>query len=527
MTRPIAVWLAVAAAGLTTAVAVRSNTFVAFGTDQSAYIEAAHRWSTGRLATPSPLQFWSSWRPTDYGVVPFGFRVGVTRGTDVSEYPLGLPVFMAAAIRLGGPLAAYLVVPFCAGLLVWCGYRLGACLGGSWAGLLAATMLAASPLTLAFAVQPMSDVPAAALWALAWISSLRPGLGAAAASGATAAAAMMVRPNLAPFVLVLIPLLLARRDLPDRAYDDQRGRRVGLFLGIAALGPLLVGWSQYELYGSPFRPGYLGADDFYRLARIPANLGLHPRLMMLVHTPLIFAGLLVPAVLWLPAVRARVDARARAVALSAASLVFVNYAVYLPYLPIDGLGALRFVLPAFAPLCVLLAGLLVHLARALASMSRFLAPLALVPAIIVSASPSSFVRAALNLRHEQARVLVAGRYLREVLPANAAILTGAQSGGIAHYTGRPIIRLDQIHPTALDGVIDAVARRGYRPVLVLDQRGELAWFQAHFAPSPLHALDWPPRAEIADVVRIVYLDPADRAAYQQGQRWTTDVLSAR
>ncbi len=525
VSRPIAVWLAVAVAGLTAAVSIRFHTFVASGTDQAAYIEAAHRWAAGRVAKPSPLQFSPVWSPPEFAAAPFGFRPGTARGTDVGEYPLGLPVLMAAAIRLGGPLAAYLVAPMFAGILVWSASLVGSGLAGSWAGLLTAGLLAASPITLAFAVQPMSDVPAAASWTLAWAMSLRPGLGASAAAGAAVAAAIMIRPNLAPLVAVILGLLWTQREIGDEVPASYPWRRIALCACVAAIGPAMVAWSHYELYGSPFRPGYLGAADFYHLANIQLNLTTYPRLLMLVHTPLIFAGLIASTSLRWPRVRQRLNRRARAVALSAVTFVVLNYLLYLPYLPVSDPGFLRFVFPAFVALCVLLAGLLAHVARL--STSRALATVSVVPAVVVMLYPTGTVRFALEIHTHSARVRSAGHYLREVLPANAVVITSAQGTSIAHYTGRLIVRLDAIPPDGFDSLVDNLGRYGYRPVLVLDGEGERAFFQAHFPSSRVRALDWPPRAAFVDIFRLVYLDPADYDACRSGQRWPTDVIRAR
>jgi hypothetical protein len=510
-------------AGLIVAVGIRNNTFALWGSDPAGYVEAARRWADGQLVSPLPIQFWATWMPHEYALTPFGFRLGTVRGTEVGTYPLGLPVLMAAAMRVGGALAAHLVAPLCAGLLVWCTYVLASWLAGRWAGLLAAVLLATSPATVALGVQPMSDVPAAALWALAWVMSLRPGLGASAASGAAVAAATMVRPNLAPLGLIVL-LLVART---WREGDDTRWRRIALFLVVAAIGPAVLAWSQAELYGSPFRPGYVTAETYFSVANIRHNAAHYPRILIVLHTPLVLLGLAATALLLWPRVRATLDLRAQAVVISATAFVAITYALYLPYMQFQDLLSLRFMLPAMVALFILLAGVLARLSLAVRSRSRVLAVLALVPAVIVAAYPAGALRYALNLHKEQTGLIFGGHYLREVLPANAAVFTGGHGGGLAHYTGRLIIRLDPIAPHSLDAVVDEVRRHGYRPVLVLDAAGEASFFQTRFATSQFHSLDWPPRAEFGDVVRFRYWDFADRDSYRQGQRWPVDVISSR
>lgn len=518
-----AFWLALAVSSLAVAIGIRFSTFVAWGTDPAAYIEAAERWAGGGPITPSPIQFWSPWAPNDTALAAFGFRRGVVRGTEVGEYPLGLPVIMAAAIRIGGPLAAYLVVPICAGLLVWSLYLVGAALAGPWSGLIATMLVAASPITSTYAVQPMSDVPAAAFWALAWAMCLRPGLGASAAAGAAAAAAIMIRPNQVPFALILAVLVWAAPTTDAL----RRGQRLVVFGCAAAIGPAMVVWSQTALYGTPFRPGYVGGSDFYRLEYIVPSLTLYPRLLMFVHTPLLFTGLIACAALVIPRVRARLDQGAPAVALTATAFVVMNYALYLPYLPLDDVFSVRYVLPAMMALCVLLAGFTIHAARALRAVSPWLAALALVPALIAGVYPAGLWRFVEGIRHEQVKALLAGRYLREALPANAAVLAKTHITPMMHYTDRLVVRLDSIGPGALDGIIAELQRRGYHPVFVLDAGDERTWFSTHFASSQFHALEWPARAEFIDRLgRVIYVDPADRDGYGNGQRWPTDLVRA-
>jgi hypothetical protein len=516
-------WLAVLAAGLTVALAVRYSTFVPWGTDPASYIESAHRWADGSVQAPSPLPLCAAWTRAGFVVAPHGFRAGVVSGTDVSQYPLGYPVLMAAAIRVGGDLAPYLVAPLCAGLLVWCTYLLGTRAGGPVAGLFAASVIGWSPVTLVFSMQPMSDVPAAAMWALAWVMSLRPGFGAAAAAGSAAAAAIMVRPNLVPLagVLAVVVLLAGGR---SAAMSRATWLRVVVFGSLAAMGLGLVAWSQAVLYGSPLTPGYLGWEDQYRAEHIRSNLTRYPSFLALAHTPVMFAGLSVPILVCWRRVRATFDRDALAVVVSATAIIVLTYALYLPFVPFDSPEFLRYMLPAIVGLSVLLACLLARVARSLQRKSRALGALALVPAAVVLLYPARFATLEFGIHKTQARVLLMGQYLREALPRRSVVLTSMQGGAIAHYTRAPVVRLDLVPPGTLEDILDDLERLGYGPVLVVDGGWELANLAPHLAGSRLDKPDWPPRSEFWDSVPFLYFELSDRDRFRQGSRWSTDVV---
>ena len=107
------------------------------------------------------------------------------------------------------------------------------------------------------------------------------------------------------------------------------------------------------------------------------------------------------------------------------------------------------------------------------------------------------------------------------------MLAYQQGGALAHYTSRPIARLDMLVGEPLDDVVTDLTRRGLRPVVVLDEGMEIPSFRAVFATSPLGPLDWPARARTTDAQGSIPLfDPADRSAAVTGV-WPTDVVGAR
>ena len=260
----------------------------------------------------------------------------------------------------------------------------------------------------------MSDVPAAALWTLAWAMSLRQGIAASVAAGTTVALAILVRPNLAPLALALAWLQYAP---PELVAPRTRWSRLVLFAGSAAIGPVLLAWSQWALFGHPLSVGYPGAEAFYQVAHIAQNLVIYPRLLLAEHGPWLFFGLLLPLVWCI--VEPRPPREASRAAWSAVAVAALTVAIYLPYLPYDNRLFLRFMLPALVALFCLLSATVVLLARVARSRFRWLALLAVVPAVMVAATPLEHVADLMTIAERQRRVVAMGRYLQWVLPRRA------------------------------------------------------------------------------------------------------------
>jgi hypothetical protein len=73
---------------------------------------------------------------------------------------------MAPFVLAGGPRSAFYVLPLFAALLVGATFVIGSRFGAR-VGMFSSLLVAASPIVLYQVIQPMSDVPAAALWMLA------------------------------------------------------------------------------------------------------------------------------------------------------------------------------------------------------------------------------------------------------------------------------------------------------------------------------------------------------------------------
>src|SRR5687767_10154185 len=204
---PLALLAAVVAVGL------RWGSFVAGGSDSYCYVHQAQRWASGRLQVPEPLALRAPWPNAPLTFAPAGHVPSATvPGAIVPICPAGLSIAMAPFVALGGVRAAFLLVPLFGALLVAATFLVASRVSRRL-GLPCAVVVASSPIFFYQLVQPMSDVPAAALWmlAIALVTGTRrrdPAFGGFAVS-----AAVLVRPNLVPLALPLAAFLLFR---PER-----------------------------------------------------------------------------------------------------------------------------------------------------------------------------------------------------------------------------------------------------------------------------------------------------------------------
>jgi hypothetical protein len=83
-------------------------------------------------------------------------------------------------------------------------------------------------------------------------------------------------------------------------------------------------------------------------------------------------------------------------------------------------------------------------------------------------------------------------FVREHLPANAAIVALQHSGSVRYYSGRLTVRYDLIPPAELDHVIGDLVRAGYQPFFAVED-WERERIRSRFGQySDVAALDWAP-----------------------------------
>ena len=176
------------------------------------------------------------------------------------------------------------------------------------AGLIGAWFVATSPVVVYMMMVPMTDVPVAAAWATALFFVLGTSWRSAGAAGLAAAAAVLIRPNLAPLAGVLAIAYVLRPSTIAQARRARIAQRLGkaaVYCAGAAGGVAATMLINRRLYGSPFVSA-MATSAVAQLAK-RCNLRLW-RLAARRATPLVLqaAAVFVPRRAWWPEVRQRV-----------------------------------------------------------------------------------------------------------------------------------------------------------------------------------------------------------------------------
>lgn len=459
------------------------------GSDSSCYVLQAEAFARGRAGLDSPVAAALPDAP-DGLFAPTGFVPSPTvRGRAVPICAPGLALAMAGA-DLVRPAAVFLVVPISAALLVWLTFVYGRQLDGDATGACSAVLVACSPIVLYQSVQPMSDVPAAAAWVAALVST------SPLAAGLWASIAILIRPNLALLVLVLAVFRLKAEATGEA--ERNRLRRYVVFLLALLPGVVIMLALNAARYGSPFASGYGQTEALFSRAHVYANLLRYPRWVIETQTPFLLLALAAP---W--ALR-RDPARARLAWASLLSIALLG-ATYLAYTVFDDWWYIRFLLPAL-PLAIAMsvAVLRTFMERVSAAAAAF------TLAAITTALSAWYVHGArdrhvLELQSLEARFANAGAYAR-TLPANAVVLAVQQSGSIRFHGDRDTLAWDAIPEDALDGYLAQLRASGRAPYLALED-GEDERFRMRFAGQrAATALDRVPDGVTPPPIRVRFYD---------------------
>jgi hypothetical protein len=458
--------IAVVAALWAAYASVACGTFAAGGADSYGYISQAELFARGQLTEPIEIARTFTWPDAPATLQPLGFTMGTTSAELAPTYPPGLPLLMAPLTRVHRN-AIFLVVPIGAVALVLITFGLGRALGQPLAGAGAAALVAMSPTFLFQAIQPMSDVPAAACWLGALLAVSRPTTFRAFVAGVLSGLAILIRPNLAPLVAFPLFLLIAER--------KTRWRGSVIFLACVAIAVAVLMVIQDARFGSPLASGYGKVEDLFALSNIAPNLARYPRWLTESHTVFIWLWLAAPV--WI----VRQDRDTARLAWTAYLFSFAVWAAYLPYVffqPHEWFYT-RFLLPAIP--VMLSFGLI------LVSAAAGRLPPAWRPAIVAVAVVALLVffrgvtteRRILDLRTVERKYPDVGRYVREHLPPTAIVMARQHSGSLRYYAGRRTLRWDLLDRASLDRALSGIRAGGFEPFAVLD-RDELDEFRERF-----------------------------------------------
>jgi hypothetical protein len=471
---------------------VHYGSFAAAGSDSYGYVSQARLWLDGLPRVQQPWVQDFSWPNREWVFSPLGYRPFSPDGTIVPTYPAGLPMMMALSLGLLGENGPFYVVPITGALLLWLTYLLGREAAGSkTVGALAALFLLASPIFLTHLLVPMSDVPAAAGWTLVAVLVLKQ---RALAAGLACGLTLLIRPNL---------ILLAA--MPVFAWQQRREPLVLFAIGVVP-GLMAVMVINTLLYGGPLSTGYGSLFEPYALSSLPQNLRNYAGWLVQTQTPLILLAL-VPLFVQ-RAVReddARLSPRA-----SLGAIVGLMFLSYLFYATFDHWFYLRFLLPAYPALFVLLAAAIRWLALKLPVEARVPAVALVCAAVIpfgvnVGRHEGIFGVANYEQRHIRAANEVASK-----TPADAVVLSVQHSGSVRYYANRITLRYDWLQEGALDAALRDVAARGRRAYLVVDDWEEKEFRGRFSSANRAGRLDWAPIARVPGSPEVRIFEMQDR-----------------
>jgi hypothetical protein len=475
-------------------IAIWQSSWTASGADAYAYVSQADLWLAGRLTVPVPIADEVPWPAPLSTFVPFGYSAVANQSAIAPAVGPGLPLLMAVMKAIGGHAALFLVVPFSAALLIWCTWAIGHQLGSSSLGLGAAWLVATSPAFLTMVKEPMSDVPAAAFWALATWKILDASRFSTALAGTAAAIAILIRPNLVPLAAVLA------------LWMPWRGAAV--FAAWVVPACLTIAWINQTLFGSPFASGYGTAESLFSITNVLTNVRRYSGWLAETETPVVFAGLvalIVPASHLWPAPEARRAAR------MLAALAMVVFGIYASYVPFDAWWFLRLLLPAWPALCIGTTALIAVASLLAGVRSRQIYAVAVIALGVYTATVASRLRVFPDNEGERRYATVA-QLVRQATEPSSIILASIHTGPLRYYAGRDTMRFDLLDEAWLDRAVAWLTEHGRRPYFLIED-WERPTFERRFAAmNSLGRLSLSPvlAYRAYDIPGTVYLfDPAN------------------
>jgi hypothetical protein len=432
------------------------------GADSYGYVSAAERLLAGTVVQDEPLARILPFPDAISAATPLGYTPSTqTPGASVPVYPLGLPALMAAAIVIAGRDGPFFVAPMMGLMLLAaiyvCAFRLTS---DRPVALLATALTAVNPLVFTYAIQPMSDVPAAAFFVAAVAGLVReqprPLL-----AGVAAAACLLIRPALAPALALLVAL-------PYFVHGRVIGRAAAWFALPFTCGVVLQLVLQWQVYGHPLANGYAEMGALFSLDRVATNARSHAYWAWRALGPVFIGASAIGLSIVLPAARLTIGLVLGGVA-----------APHLVYRTFDHWETLRFLLPALVLLTIPAAAAVDGLSRRVAGqrLGLLLAP---ALALAIAAGWVSWLhdQTVFTMPERETRYRMAGALVTQATPPQAVILAALHSGSIRYYAARLSANWERIPAGALPSSIAALRDAGHPVYLLLDGDEERSMFEA-------------------------------------------------
>ena len=467
------------------------GTFAAAGSDAYGYVSQAGLWLRGDLRVEQPIVAQMRWPDVAWTFTPLGYRPISADGTIVPTYPPGLPMLMAVFQAVFGADGPFFVVPALAAVALYATYVLGReAAGNPSVGALASLLLLASPVFLAHTMVPMTDVPVAAGWALVCALALRH-TPRPLAAGVVAGATLLVRPNLV--LLPAAPLCgwLFARGGSETRWRHAAVRRAAYFVAGLLPALLAVAAVNFAMYGSPLESGYGSLGEVYGIAPLGQNLRNYGIWLVQTQTPLV-ALAIVPFFTDAALRPSDGDSTPRA---SLGAVVLLTLLSYVFYAAFDNWTYLRFMLPAYPALAVLMAGGMRAVCTKVPLAARPAAIMLLVAACAVPSFQFAKDQFVFNWHEHESRYVRGARRAAELTPPNAVLFSSQHSGSLRYYTDRITLRYDLLPPAHLDDAIGQLRTKGRASFLVIDE-WEANEFRRRFEAERAGRLDATPLARV-------------------------------
>lgn len=448
---------------------------VAGGSDSYGYLSQVDLWLSGHPFVEQPWVEKVPWPDANCTFTPLGYRPVESRNAIVPTYAPGLALLMAAIKLVAGYRAMFVIGPLSAAVLVMATYGIGRRLGSSTMGLTAAWLVATSPVVIFQMLTPMTDVPPAAGWALAFYLLFGRSVKTTIGAGLAAGIAALIRPNLVPAAAVMGLWLVYKvwQDAADRPRHIRRvfGFALGLVPGIGTIAGVF-----WWLYGSPLRSGYATLDVLFSASHISSNGPRYLSWLGQSQTPAAWLGLLALA-LPLRWIWRQTEDRSMIVAL--ALLTLALWGEFAAFELLYSWDYLRYVVASWPAIMLGMAAVALLVARSggrLTAVATFVA----IVGIGVWTVRYADSKGAFYVQHGEYKYPSVAQLVRDRTDEATVVMGDLHTGSLRYYGGRMTMAESCLGEVWLDRTVDWLTEHGIH-TYALFEKEEVPRFTERFA----------------------------------------------